>query len=84
MDGGSIRKLSEILGHGSVETTEHHAHLSPDAYSGPDYEKVVVDLKPGGRVVEVSFGGRPREERDRPELGTNQVTGGDEARENSL
>jgi integrase len=26
MDGGSIRKLSENLGHESIETTEHYAH----------------------------------------------------------
>ena len=74
MDGGSIRKLSEILGHASVTTTERYAHLSPDAFGRGDYETVVVDLSEGGEVVEVDFNEKTRRGHSTSELGTDQVT----------
>jgi integrase len=74
MAGGSMRKLSDILGHVSVTTTERYAHLSPDIYGRADYEKVCVDLRKGGEVVELGCARGEQEPRPAHELGTNQDT----------
>ncbi len=42
--GGSIEKLSLILGHASVTTTERYAHLRVDLFLESDYATVQVDL----------------------------------------
>ena len=47
MDGGSIAKLREALGHASVSTTERYAHLAPDSFGPEDYKAVTVDLTEG-------------------------------------
>ncbi|MCA9668102.1 MAG: tyrosine-type recombinase/integrase [Myxococcales bacterium] len=52
MDGGSIEKLCEILGHCSVVVTERYAHLRPDAFGAADYAKACVDLTVG-RVIDL-------------------------------
>ncbi len=36
MDGHGIEKLSAILGHGDITTTQRYAHLRPDLLSVPD------------------------------------------------
>lgn len=48
--GGSIEKLSKVLGHYSVVVTERYTHLRPDLFSAKDLGTVAVDLetKPGG------------------------------------
>jgi len=46
MDGGSIEKLREILGHCSVVVTERYAHLKPEAFNATDYRTACVDLAP--------------------------------------
>lgn len=47
--GGSIEKLSKILGHASVTTTEIYSHLRPGAFSDADLDMLAVDMfkKPG-------------------------------------
>lgn len=44
MDGRTLEKLREILGHSSVKVTERYAHLLPDMYCQADYEVINVDL----------------------------------------
>jgi hypothetical protein len=44
MDGRSIEKLRNILGHSSADVTERYAHLAPDLFSAADYEVVAVDF----------------------------------------
>ena len=44
MDGRTLEKLREILGHSSVKVTERYAHLMPDMYCQADYEVIKVDL----------------------------------------
>ena len=36
MEGRSMRKLQEMMGHASIETTEKYAHLLPDGYDAKD------------------------------------------------
>jgi len=45
MDGGSLAKLKEILGHCSVKVTERYAHLRPDMYGPEDYAKIALALE---------------------------------------
>jgi integrase len=50
--GHSIERLSKIMGHASVTTTEHYAHLKPDFFPEKDFDAITVDLsKPAGDVV---------------------------------
>ena len=43
---------SKIMGHASVTTTEHYAHLKPDLFPEKDFDAITVDLsKPAGDVV---------------------------------
>lgn len=44
MDGGSIEKLSMILGHSSIATTQRYAHLVPDHFDRRDFGAACVDL----------------------------------------
>src|SRR5438105_2727750 len=46
--GGSIEKLSVMLGHYSVTMTERYAHLRPDLFPAEDLATIAVDLRPGG------------------------------------
>ena len=52
MDGRPIEKLSLILGHSSVSTTERYAHLSPDLFTAADLSAIEVDLR-APRVLEL-------------------------------
>jgi len=42
IDGRSIEKLKEILGHSTVQVTERHAHLKTDLVSAADLAAVAV------------------------------------------
>lgn len=62
MDGGSLEKLRDVLGHCSVMVTERYAHLRPDVFGAADYAKACVDLSQG-KVIEldshsIATGGR--------------------------
>ena len=45
--GGSLMKLSQILGHSVAETTLRYAHLQPGNFSTEERALVDVDLEPG-------------------------------------
>ncbi len=45
MDGRSLAKLRDIMGHSSVLVTERYAHLSRDLFSKEDYQAVSLDLE---------------------------------------
>jgi len=45
--GGSIEKLSVMLGHYSVTMTERYAHLRPDLFPVEDLATIAIDLRPG-------------------------------------
>jgi hypothetical protein len=48
MAGGSIEKLSTILGHSSVEITwRHYVHLRPELFSDSDHRTISLDRAPG-------------------------------------
>ncbi len=49
--GGSIMRLSKILGHSSVEVTEQYAHLLPDSFREAEFAMLNTDLAAGGEVV---------------------------------
>ena len=51
MAGGSMEKLSKILGHSSVVVTERYAHLRPELFRPEDYEVFDIALRPGGNVI---------------------------------
>jgi len=52
LGGGSIEKLSKIMGHASVTTTERYSHLRADLFRQTDYEVMPADLStPKGNVV---------------------------------
>ena len=52
LGGGSIEKLSKIMGHASVTTTERYSHLRADLFRESDYEVMPADLSsPKGNVV---------------------------------
>lgn len=54
LGGGSIEKLSKIMGHASVTTTERYAHLRTDLFRESDFDVVAVDLStPGAKVVQL-------------------------------
>jgi hypothetical protein len=44
MNGGSIEKLKEILGHYSVVITERYAHLRPDLFTARDLAAIDVSV----------------------------------------
>lgn len=47
LNGGSIEKLKEILGHYSVVMTERYTHLRPDLFAARDLGTIALDLRPG-------------------------------------
>jgi integrase len=52
LGGNSIESLSKILGHASVTTTEHYAHLRPGLFAEKAYDAIHVSLaRPAGDVV---------------------------------
>lgn len=52
MNGGSIEKLKEILGHYSVVMTEKYAHLRPDLFAPADLDTIPLTLgSSAGAVV---------------------------------
>lgn len=52
LGGGAIEKLSKIMGHASVTTTERYSHLRADLFKQSDYEVMPADLSsPKGNVV---------------------------------
>jgi integrase len=51
LNGGSIEKLKEMLGHYSVVVTERYAHLRPDLFTAGDLGTLKVSLKPGTAPV---------------------------------
>jgi integrase len=54
LGGGSMEKLSKILGHASVTTTERYAHLRTDLFRESDFDVMAVDLStPGTEVVQL-------------------------------
>jgi len=55
LGGFSIEKLSKIMGHASVTTTERYAHLRTDLFRESDFDLVAVDLSTTteGNVVQL-------------------------------
>ena len=54
LSGGSIEKLSKMLGHSDIRVTMRYAHLRVDLFSDADYHEINVDLaRPGGVVVDL-------------------------------
>lgn len=51
LSGGSIEKLSKLMGHSSVTTTERYAHLRTDLFRVEDYDRLAVDMRAVGGVV---------------------------------
>jgi integrase len=49
MGGGSIEKLSTIMGHYSITVTERYAHLRPELFTAKDHDMLRVDLEPGSQ-----------------------------------
>lgn len=45
--GGSIEKLSKVLGHYSVVMTERYVHLRPDLFADRDLAAIPLDLGVG-------------------------------------
>lgn len=54
--GGSIEKLSKVLGHYSVVMTERYAHLRTDLFADGVYGTIPCDLQPAGEVVTLPVG----------------------------
>ena len=50
LNGGSIEKLKEILGHYSAVMTERYAHLRADLFAPKDLGTIALDLKAGAAV----------------------------------
>lgn len=55
MNGGSIEKLKEMMGHYSVVVTERYAHLRPDLFVARDFGTISVDLSQS-RAAPVQIG----------------------------
>jgi integrase len=50
LSGGSIEKLSKMLGHYSVVVTERYVHLRPDLFAQRDLDTIPLDLGAGSEV----------------------------------
>lgn len=61
MAGGSIEKLSTILGHYSVQLTwQHYVHLRPELFTATDHRVLSLDMAASGQPVAVlSVNGQP-------------------------
>lgn len=46
-----MEKLSKVMGHSSVTTTERYAHLRPDLFAAADHRLIAIDLSPAGKLV---------------------------------
>jgi hypothetical protein len=52
INGGSIEKLREAMGHSSVVVTERYAHLRGDVFTAADLGRVTVDFSsPVGKIL---------------------------------
>jgi integrase len=51
LGGGSIEKLSAVMGHSSTIVTQRYAHLRPELFTARDFGHMDVDLGAGDRVV---------------------------------
>ena len=50
--GGTLEKLREAMGHGSVTVTERYAHLRGDVFTAADLGRVAVDFSsPVGKIL---------------------------------
>lgn len=57
INGGSLEKLKEAMGHSSVLVTERYAHLRGDVFSPADLGRVAVDFSaPTGKVLPLRGG----------------------------
>jgi hypothetical protein len=80
LGGGTIEKLSKVMGHASVVTTERYAHLRTDLFREADYEVVRVDLSPGGAEVVALRPGSA----ESPAVGYDMATQGEEAQSGTI
>jgi integrase len=46
INGGSLHKLAEVLGHTSTEVTQRYAHLVPGSFTEEERALVDLDLQP--------------------------------------
>jgi hypothetical protein len=60
MGGGSIEKLSAVMGHSSTLVTQRYAHLRPELFTARDFGHMDVDLGAGDRVVSLAVSGEDR------------------------
>jgi integrase len=68
--GGSMERLSKLMGHSSVTITEKHCcHLRVDLFRREDYDIFDVDLSPAGEVVPF-----PQPRTDPADIGCTVVT----------
>jgi integrase len=55
--GGSITKLSELLGHSTTDLTRRYAHCDPALFGPGELGRITVDLStPGGKVIPMQKG----------------------------
>jgi len=52
--GGSIMRLSKILGHSSVDVTEYYAHLLPDSFREAEFGMLKADLAPSAGFADIA------------------------------
>lgn len=56
LSGGSMEKLSQMMGHSSTIVTQRYAHLRPDLYPEADFGVLTVDLHAKrGEVVDLGI-----------------------------
>lgn len=57
LQGGSIEKLAEVMGHSSVIVTHRYAHMRPELFQDADHALLNVDMAPRrGDVVSIAAG----------------------------
>ncbi|HET6146274.1 MAG TPA: hypothetical protein VFH68_01985 [Polyangia bacterium] len=60
MQGGTIEKLREVLGHSSVAVAERDSHPQADVFNGRDRGLMAVALSPGKMISKArADGGGP-------------------------
>jgi integrase len=57
LGGGSIEKLSAMMGHSSTIVTQRYAHLRPELFTSRDFGHMDVDLAGGDRVLSLPASG---------------------------